>query len=93
LCAKLIADRDELPDSIILRRADGALLFRSAAVLHLMSRLGGWWRVLAVAMVVIPAPIRDLVYRGVARVRSRLFAKPEGFCPIVPAHLRARFVS
>jgi predicted DCC family thiol-disulfide oxidoreductase YuxK len=93
LFASSVTTPEEVPDSIVLRRADGTLLFRSAAVMHAMERLGGSWRVAAVGLRVIPAPIRDVVYKFIARIRSRLFRQPDGFCPIVPQHLRARFVS
>jgi predicted DCC family thiol-disulfide oxidoreductase YuxK len=83
--------RPGLPDSLVLLAADGTLLTKSRAVLHLASRLGGVWRILAGAARLAPAPLSDLAYDGVARVRRRLFRTPEQSCPIVPPKLRDRF--
>src|SRR5437762_2242323 len=38
------ADGPSLPASLVLRTADGTLLTRSAAVIHILKRLGGVWR-------------------------------------------------
>jgi predicted DCC family thiol-disulfide oxidoreductase YuxK len=80
-----------LPDSLVLEAVDGALLVRSAGAVRALARLGGFWRPLAAALRLVPAPLRDAAYDGVARVRYRLFARPEEACPVVPPHLRARF--
>jgi predicted DCC family thiol-disulfide oxidoreductase YuxK len=83
--------RASLPDSIVVRRADGALLVRSDAALHVLRRLGGAWPALAAALAFVPRALRDAGYDLVARRRARWFARPADACPIVPAHLRARF--
>ena len=83
--------RAPLPDSIVVRRADGALLARSEATLHVLRRLGGRWRALAAALALVPRGLRDAGYDFVARRRARWFARPADACPIVPPHLRARF--
>jgi predicted DCC family thiol-disulfide oxidoreductase YuxK len=85
------AERAQLPDSMVLRAADGALMIRSTAVLHIMMRLGGIWRLFASAVRLVPVAIRDAGYDAVARIRHRLFQSPTQTCPLVPAHLRARF--
>jgi predicted DCC family thiol-disulfide oxidoreductase YuxK len=84
-------ERAGLPDSLLVVRADGARLARSAAVLHIAARLGGFWRALALVLRAVPAPLRDRGYDAVARVRLRLFARPTEACPLLPPHLRARF--
>lgn len=84
-------ERRRLPDSLVLRTDRGELLTRSAGVLHLLSRLGGFWRVLAGLGRLFPTRLADAVYDFVARVRYRLFARPPDACPVVPARLRARF--
>jgi predicted DCC family thiol-disulfide oxidoreductase YuxK len=83
--------RAGLPDSLVLVTDDGRVLTRSKGVRHLMTRLGGIWRLLALAMSALPAAVPDALYDGVARIRSRLFAKPKDACPILPPHLRERF--
>lgn len=80
-----------LPDSIVLEREDGRLLVRSAAVLEIASRLGGLWRLLALGAGLLPEPLLDVAYDGVARIRTRLFTKPKDTCPILPPDLRERF--
>ncbi|MDC1294934.1 DCC1-like thiol-disulfide oxidoreductase family protein [Myxococcota bacterium] len=82
---------DELPDSIVLILEDGQLLTRSAAAIEIASRLGGLWRGLAVVGAALPAEPLDAAYDAVARVRKKLFAKPNDACPILPPELRARF--
>ena len=85
------AQRAGLPDSIVVRAPDGALHVRSAGALLVGGALGGLWRPLAALARLIPAPLRDAVYDGIARVRGRLFRKPESACPLLPAALQKRF--
>jgi len=85
-------DRKGLPDSIVVRTSDGRLLVRSNASLYVMQRLGGAWAVLAALARLVPRALRDAVYDFVARIRLRLFEKPDDYCPLVPRELRARFL-
>lgn len=85
------AERAVLPDSIVIQTEHGNLLTRSDAALHIGHRIGGIWRALARLGQVVPRPLRDLVYDGIARIRHRLFAAPHDTCPILPPHLRDRF--
>ena len=84
-------EQARLPDSLVLRTESGELLTRSAGVLHMLSRLGGFWKVLAVVGRLVPRPLADAAYDFIARVRYRLFDRPAEACPLVPAPLRARF--
>lgn len=86
------ADRALLPDSLALRTAEGALLTRSAAVLHLLRRLGGFWRGVALVAAWVPAGARDALYNFIARHRLQWFARPADVCPAVPEKLRPRFL-
>jgi predicted DCC family thiol-disulfide oxidoreductase YuxK len=83
--------RAALPQSVVLRAENGALLVRSAAVLHALRRLGGTWRALAAIAGIFPSRLLDWLYDRIAAIRKRLFAPPPGICPAVPGHLRARF--
>jgi predicted DCC family thiol-disulfide oxidoreductase YuxK len=83
--------RESVPDSIVVQDDEGLARIRSVAVLHALDRLGGGWRAVAVISRIVPRPLRDLVYDGVALVRRGIFAKPPDVCPIVPAHLSRRF--
>lgn len=85
------AERQGLPDSIVVRSADGRLLLRSEAVLHVLRRVGGVWGGLASVARLVPRPLRDWLYDGVARLRRHLFARPADACPLVPAELARRF--
>ena len=86
-----VSARAGLPDSVIVQTAGGELRVRSAAVVHVLRRLGGGWAALAGAIRLIPSPVRDGLYDWIARVRYRLFARPADVCPAIPAELRKRF--
>lgn len=85
------AQRAGLPDSIVVRDPAGGLHVRSAGALLIGGALGGLWRPLAALARLIPGPLRDAVYDGIARVRGRLFRKPEGLCPLLPKDQMSRF--
>jgi predicted DCC family thiol-disulfide oxidoreductase YuxK len=55
-----------------LAAARPVYFLRSNAVLEILRRLGGAWRLTAILRV-IPAPLRDLAYRLVARTRYLIF--------------------
>lgn len=78
------------PDSIVLLE-DGRLYERSTAALRIARRLCWPWKLLY-ALVIVPRPLRDLIYRFVARNRYRWFGKqPE--CRLPTPELQARFLS
>jgi len=47
---------------------------RSSAVLNILKDLGGFWRILYV-FIIIPAFIRDFIYRLIARNRYLIFGR------------------
>ncbi|ABF87232.1 conserved hypothetical protein [Myxococcus xanthus DK 1622] len=79
----------EEPDSFVLLQ-DGKLYERSTAALRVARMLKGPWRFLY-AFIVVPRPLRDLVYRIIARNRYRWFGR-EAQCRIPTPELRARFL-
>ncbi|HEX7009094.1 MAG TPA: DCC1-like thiol-disulfide oxidoreductase family protein, partial [Phycisphaeraceae bacterium] len=83
--------RQGLPDSIVVQRADGRLLTRSTAIFYILARLGGLWRLIAWALWLIPRPLRDAGYDAVAALRHRIFPRPDEACPLMPPQLRSRF--
>jgi predicted DCC family thiol-disulfide oxidoreductase YuxK len=85
-------ERAPLPDSLVLSTADGRLRVRSAAVLESLCLAGGIGRALAGIARVVPAPLADRLYDGVARARSRLFPPPAEACPRLPPRRRERFL-
>lgn len=83
--------RANLPDSIVVRTADGRVLTRSTAALHVLQGLGGYWRVAGALLGLVPRVVRDALYDLVAPVRKRVFAAPKSACPLGPRHVTRRF--
>lgn len=83
--------RNVLPDSIVVLTTTGEALVRSDAFLHILSRLGRGWKILASVLRVIPRFSRDAVYNLVARIRYRVFGMRSDVCPVVPPELQSRF--
>lgn len=70
---------------------DGKRSWRhSAAILRIMHGLGWPWRAAWIAWLV-PAPIRDALYRWIARNRYRLFGQSDA-CLMPRSEHRARFL-
>ncbi|MFA6111819.1 MAG: DCC1-like thiol-disulfide oxidoreductase family protein [Candidatus Latescibacterota bacterium] len=68
----------------------GRVHLRSGAALRIAGKLNGAVRLLWL-LLLIPAPLRDLVYDFIARRRHRWF-KPDGTCPVPPPSLRDRLL-
>ena len=66
------------------------LLARSEAILFLLNRLGGVWKLAALGMV-LPRSVRDAMYELVATNRYRVFGKFESCMLPEPKH-RAKFL-
>jgi len=92
-CAAVIpqAERQRLPDSVVVRSDDGQLLVKTAAVLYVINRIGGAWHAIGMALSLLPTSILDFGYDSVARIRRRLFSTPASTCPLVPANVQGRF--
>lgn len=78
-----------LPDSIALVR-DGAISVKSTAALQIARGLRWPWPALAVFLLV-PRPLRDLVYDWIARRRYRWFGR-SAECLVPTPELRSRFL-
>jgi predicted DCC family thiol-disulfide oxidoreductase YuxK len=77
-------------DTIIL--IDGnKIMKKSDAVIALLTYLGGLWRVLSWALMLMPRPIRNMGYDIVGYYRYQLVGKTDEMCPIIPKSLKARF--
>jgi predicted DCC family thiol-disulfide oxidoreductase YuxK len=70
---------------------DERVYLRSDAALRIAQRLGAPWKY-AGALLIVPRPIRDLVYRGVAAVRYRLAGRSNA-CEVPPPEIRARLIT
>jgi len=77
--------------SMTVETADGRTLTQSAAVLHILRRLGGLWVIVADFVGLVPKFLLDMGYRMLAALRYRLFPRPKDLCPIAPERLRSRF--
>lgn len=86
-----VPDAAGLPDSMVVLTPDGALLARSAGVIHILERAGGVWWLVARLCRMIPSRFRDALYDDVAAVRYKLFRRPAEACPVTPPDLRDRF--
>lgn len=81
-----------LPDSVVVRTADGQVFTRWRAIRWLLARLGGPWRLLGWSLAWLPNRLGDAGYDAVAALRHRLFAPPPDACPLVPPALRPRLL-
>jgi predicted DCC family thiol-disulfide oxidoreductase YuxK len=71
--------------------ADERLLPRSDAIIFVLKKLGGIWKLLGLFLQLIPRPLRDATYRLVARNRYRIFGRSETCMLPSPEH-RNRFL-
>jgi len=76
-------------DSVVLVDGD-RLLLHSDAPLEIVRRIGGAWQLLYVFKI-IPRPLRDAVYRWVARNRYRWFGR-QAECMLPRKEWKERFI-
>ncbi|MGE0363876.1 MAG: thiol-disulfide oxidoreductase DCC family protein [Vicinamibacterales bacterium] len=88
LLARFGTSREAARSLILIE--DGEVHRRSTAVLRIARRLTGPWS-LAGALLAVPLPVRDALYRVVAAVRHRL-AGPSNACEIPPPEIRDRLI-
>lgn len=89
LLAEAGAGRPDL--SSILLIEDGKVYDRSSAALLIARRLNHAWPLLYLGMLV-PRPLRDFVYKFIARNRYKWFGQKEQ-CDLPPKGLRERFIA
>lgn len=76
-------------DSVVLLE-QGVFYTLSTAALRIAGKLQAPWKFLAL-LLVVPRPIRDLIYRTIAANRYRFFGMSRT-CPIPTAVTKARFL-
>jgi len=76
-------------DSVVLVDGD-RLLLQSDVPLEIVRRIGGAWQLLYVFKI-IPRPLRDAVYRWVARNRYRWFGR-QAECMLPRSEWKERFI-
>lgn len=81
-------DPDALSSVVVVE--DGRVWQESSAALRIARHLPGAWKLLRV-FTVIPRPLRDAVYRLIARNRYRWFGKSET-CWLPTPELKGRFL-
>jgi predicted DCC family thiol-disulfide oxidoreductase YuxK len=81
---------DSLPDSVVVIE-HGRVHTRSAAALRIARRLRFPWP-LIFAFIVVPRPLRDMVYDLIARNRYLWFGRRDT-CMVPTPELQARFIS
>jgi predicted DCC family thiol-disulfide oxidoreductase YuxK len=88
----LLASHRELDDSLdsVIVLEDDKLFTHSSAVLQILRRLGGLWSLLVVFRI-IPSPLRDMLYRWIAKRRYKLFGKYDS-CMIPNEQIRRKFI-
>lgn len=72
-------------------QANERVFGKSDAIARAAIELGGFWKILGVAGLVVPRPIRDCVYRLVARSRYKIFGKSET-CLLPGPTYRSKFL-
>ncbi len=78
------------PASVLLIENDTAFL-ESAAAIRVLRSFGGGWKLLAALIWIVPRPVRDVAYRGIAKRRYRWFGKLDA-CYLPNAENRMRFL-
>ena len=77
-------------DTIILYVPDEAYYIKSTAAIKVMSEFLGVWK-LTKLFLILPSPIRDLVYNYVAKNRYKWYGKQES-CRIPTPELKTKFL-
>lgn len=83
--------RAGLPDSLVVRTAEGRVLVRAAAVSYLLGHLRGGWRLLGWMGATLPQALANRLYDALARNRRRWLRPPDKACPVLPLAQRGRF--
>ena len=88
LLAKHGTSREAARSLILIE--DGQIYLRSTAALRVAGHLSPPWRY-ARALLLVPRPIRDAVYRVIAAIRHQI-AGESNACEIPPPEIRARLI-
>ena len=89
---KLMTEHGLDPEALssVVLIENGRAYQESSAALRIARHMAGAWKLLRV-LAVIPRPLRDAIYRLIARNRYRWFGKSES-CWLPTPELRARFL-
>jgi len=89
---KKLAEKYGIPSSFnsFVLVDNGAAYTQSTAALRVLKKLRGAWPLLY-GFIIIPAPIRNLVYKFISRNRYSFFGKQET-CMVPNAELKSKFL-
>lgn len=78
-------------DSIVL--IEGQKVYtKSTAALRIAKKLDGLWHLLFL-LIIVPRPVRNVIYDFVAKNRYKWFGKKADQCMLPPPEIRERFLS
>lgn len=80
----------ENEDSIVLIKKNKGYT-KSSAALRIAKKLDGLWHLLFL-FILVPRPIRDGIYKYIAKNRYKWFGKKEDTCQLPPPEMRKRFL-
>ena len=83
---------DNLPDSMVVKDAEGTLHLQGQATRVLCRTLGGLWHVPAFGLWLLPRFIGNWLYDLVAARRYSWFGKESESCPLISPEERTRFL-
>ncbi|MEI5908964.1 thiol-disulfide oxidoreductase DCC family protein [Bacillus spongiae] len=87
--AELLSEEKKIMDSVLLYE-HGKVYNQSTAVLKILKELRGLWSLLYI-FILVPKPLRNVVYRWVAKNRYHWFGKSET-CMIPKPEWKNRFL-
>lgn len=81
-----------IPDSIVVydKKRD-KIYYKTKAILYIFRSLGKGWKCLAYLISCIPIGITNVAYDFIAKIRRKIFQKPDTVCPILPKNLKKFF--
>ena len=85
------ADLDTFHLVVNYEQPEERVLSRGDAVLRAWRELGGGWKMLGAAGQIVPRPLRDVLYRFIARIRYRVFGKYDT-CMLPDPTQRSKFL-
>jgi len=84
--------QNNIPDSIAVWTETSGLLFKSKAVIYILLKLGGPWKILGSLIHYLPTFFLDFGYDLIAKIRYKIFKRPDITCPIIPQKSRNLFL-
>jgi predicted DCC family thiol-disulfide oxidoreductase YuxK len=88
LLARHGVDRSETDSVVLIENEE--VYTHSTAALRIARHLGGIWS-LGYALIIVPRPIRDYLYKTFAKYRYRLFGRQDA-CMMPTPEIRTRFL-